>query len=176
MFELLHPLRIQRQLLVLPCDYLHTFPCDYLHKLTGNTAVYLASFTANAAPGIRMWLVDSGSSCFVEPFRDTMILPIRTELQVSVIGGTQSNMVSPLILSFLDADMKYAVLQFQGLFLLESLPIPLFATGPCEQQGWGFCLHASSSCVPLPDDSFANHRRAQSGGKQMLGTPASSRH
>jgi hypothetical protein len=93
MFELFNPLRIQRQLLVLPCDYLHTFSCDYLHSLTENTVVYLASFTVNAAPGIRM----------------------------SVIGGTQSKMVSPLILSFLDADMKYAVLQFQGVFLLESL-------------------------------------------------------
>ena len=121
MFELFNTLRIQRQLLVPPCDYLHTFPCDYLHSLTGNTAVYLASFTANAAPGIRLWSVDSGSSCFVKPFRDTMILPIKTELQMSVIGGTQSKMVSPLILSFLDADMKYAVLQFQGVFLLESL-------------------------------------------------------
>jgi hypothetical protein len=55
-----------------------------------------------------------------------MILPIKTELQMSVIGGTQSKMVSPLILSFLDADMKYAqskmvsslVLQFQGVCVL----------------------------------------------------------
>jgi hypothetical protein len=120
-------------------------------EVTGNTAVYLASFTATAAPGIRLWLVDSGSSCFVTPFRDTMILPIRTELQMSGIGGAQSKMVSPLILSFLDADGKYAVLHFQGVFLLESLPIPLFATGPCEQQGWGFSLNASSPCATLPD-------------------------
>ena len=70
---------------------------------------------------------------------------------MSGIGGAQSKMVSPLILSFLDADGKYAVLHFQGVFLLESLPIPLFATGPCEQQGWGFSLNASSPCATLPD-------------------------
>ena len=73
-------------------------------EVSGNAAVYLASFTANAPPGVRLWLVDSGSSCFVTPFRDTMILPIHTELQMNGIGGAQSRMVSPLILSFLDAD------------------------------------------------------------------------
>jgi hypothetical protein len=103
-------------------------------EVSGNAAVYLASFTANAPPGVRLWLVDSGLSCFVTPFRDTMILPIRTELQMNGIGGAQSRMVSPLILSFLDADGKYTVLHFQWLFVLETLPIPLFATGPCEQQ------------------------------------------
>jgi hypothetical protein len=80
-----------------------------------------------------------------------MILPIRTELQMNGIGGAQSKMVSPLILSFLDADGEYAVLHFQCVFLLETLPIPLFATGPCEQQGWGFNLNASSPCATMPD-------------------------
>ena len=120
-------------------------------EVPGHAAVYLASFTANAQPGVRMWLVDSGSSCFVTPFRDTMILPIRTELQMNGIGGAHSKMVSPLILSFLDAEGKYAVLHFQCVFLLETLPIPLFATGPCEQQGWSFCLNASSPCATMPD-------------------------
>ena len=120
-------------------------------EVSGDAAVYLASFTANVQPGVRLWLVDSGSSCFVTPFRDTMILPIRTELQMNGIGGAHSKMVSPLILSFLDADGEYAVLHFQCVFLLETLPIPLFATGPCEQQGWGFSLNASSPCATMPD-------------------------
>ncbi len=96
-------------------------------------------------------LLDSGSSCFVTPFRDTMILPILIELQMNGIGGAHSKMVSPQILSFLDADGEYAVLHLQCVFLLETLPIPLFATGPCEQQGWGFSLNASSPCTTMPD-------------------------
>ena len=47
-------------------------------EVSGNAAVYLTSFTANAPPGVLLWLVDSGSAYFVTPFRDTMILPIRT--------------------------------------------------------------------------------------------------
>jgi hypothetical protein len=50
-----------------------------------------------------------------------MILPIRTELQMSGIGGAQSKIVSPLILSFLDADGKYAVLHSQ-----DGRCVPLF--------------------------------------------------
>ena len=43
------------------------------------------------------------------------------------------------------------MLHFQCVFLLETLPIPLFATGPCEQQGWGFSLNDSSPCTTMPD-------------------------
>jgi hypothetical protein len=99
---------------------------------------------------------------FVTPFRDTMILPIRTEVQMNGIGGAHSKMVSPLILSFLDADGQYEVLHFQCVFLLETFPIPLFATGPCEQQGWGFSLNASSPCATLPDGSACRSLEAES--------------
>ncbi len=30
-------------------------------------------------------------------------------------------------------------------------PCTLFATGPCEQQGWAFYLNAASPCATLPD-------------------------
>ncbi len=100
----------------------------------------------------RLWIL-------VTPFRDTMILPIHTELQMNDIGGAHSKMVSPLILSFLDADGQHTVLHFQCVFLLATLPIPIFDTGPCEQQGWGISLNASSPYVTLPENRCVPHFR-----------------
>lgn len=48
-------------------------------------------------------------------------------------------------------EVTYVLFHFQCVFLLESVLIPLYATGPCEQQGWGFWLNASSPCAMSPD-------------------------
>jgi len=76
-----------------------------------------------------------------------MILPIKTTLKLTGIGGATSDLMSPLIYSVLDVNGEYVVLHYQAVYYLPTVPIALFATGPFEQQGWTFHLNAQAPCM-----------------------------
>ena len=97
-------------------------------------------FDVRAVPGVRLHLLDSDSSLFLTPFKDALILGIRTVMNIWGVGGDVSKVKSPLVYTFLDSKGEYVGFHYQALYLLESLPIPLFATGPAEQQMWSFLL------------------------------------
>ena len=97
--------------------------------------------------GVRMHLLDSGSSLFLTPHKDALILGIKTVMNIRGVGGDVAKIKSPLVYTFLDSKGEYVGFHYQSLYLLESLPIPLFATGPAEQQMWSFLLGPSSPCA-----------------------------
>jgi hypothetical protein len=94
-----------------------------------------------------MYLLDSGSSLFLTPNKDALILGIKTVMNIRGVGGDVAKIKSPLFYTFLDIKGEYVGFHYQSLYLLESLPIPLFATGPAEQQMWSFLLGPSSPCA-----------------------------
>jgi hypothetical protein len=108
---------------------------------------FLSTVGTQVSKGIRLHLVDSGSSVFTSPHKDTMILPIKTTLKLTGIGGATSDLMSPLIYSVLDVNGEYVVLHYQAVYYLPTVPIALFATGPFEQQGWTFHLNAQAPCM-----------------------------
>ncbi len=99
----------------------------------------------------RLHLVDSGSSVYTSPHKDTLILSIKTSLKLTGFGGAQSDFMSPLIYTVLDVHGKYVVLHYQTVYYLPSVPVVLFATGPFEQQGWTFHLNTQSPCMTKGD-------------------------
>ena len=107
-----------------------------------------------AVPGVMLHLLDSDSSLFLTPFKDALILGIRTVMNIWGVGGDVSKVKSPLVYTFLDSKGEYVGFHYQALYLLESLPIPLFATGPAEQQMWSFLLGPSSPCSITADGRF----------------------
>jgi hypothetical protein len=110
-------------------------------------AAYLSMVNAQVAQGTRLHLVDSGSSVFTSPHKDTLILPIKTTLKLTGVGGANSELMSPLVYTVLDTNGAYVVLHYQAVYYLPSVPIALFATGPFEQQGWDFHLNAQAPCM-----------------------------
>jgi len=68
---------------------------------------FLSTITAQVAQGTRLHLVDSGSSVFTSPHKDTLILPIKTTLKLTGVGGANSDLMSPLIYTVLDANGAY---------------------------------------------------------------------
>ena len=110
-------------------------------------AAYLSMVNAQVAQGTRLHLVDSGSSVFTSPHKDTLILPIKTTLKLTGVGGANSELMSPLVYTVLDTNGAYVVLHYQAVYYLPSVPITLFATGPFEQQGWDFHLNAQAPCM-----------------------------
>jgi hypothetical protein len=112
---------------------------------------YLSTINAQVAQGTRLHLVDSGSSVFTSPHKDTIILPIKTTLRLTGVGGANSELMSPLIYTVLDANGEYVVLHYQAVYYLPSVPVALFATGPFEQQGWTFHLNAQAPCMTKGD-------------------------
>ncbi len=122
-------------------------------------AAYLSMVKAQVAQGTRLHLVDSGSSVFTSPHKDTLILPIKTTLKLTGVWGANSELMSPLVYTVLDTNGAYVVLHYQAVYYLPSVPIALFATGPFEQQGWGFhfnsqapCMTKDDTCVPFFKD------------------------
>jgi hypothetical protein len=84
--------------------------------------------------GVRMHLLDSGSSLFLTTHKDVLIFGIKTVMNIRGVGGDVAKIKFPLLHTFLDNKGEYVGFHNQSLYLLESLPIPLFAKGPAEQQ------------------------------------------
>jgi hypothetical protein len=74
---------------------------------------YLSMVGTQVSKGMRLHLVDSGSSVFTSPHKDTLILPIKTTLKLTGIGGATSDLMSPLIYSVLDVKGEYVVFHYQ---------------------------------------------------------------
>jgi hypothetical protein len=51
-------------------------------------------------------------------------------MNIRGVGGDVAKIKSPLVSTFLDSKGEYVGFHYQSLYLLESLTIPLFATGP----------------------------------------------
>ena len=107
-----------------------------------------------SVPDVSLHLLDSGTSHFLVSFKDALILGIRTVMNINGVGGDVSKIKSSLVYTFLDSKGEYVGFHCQTLYLLESLSISLFATGPAEQQMQSFLLGPSSSCVITVDGRF----------------------
>jgi hypothetical protein len=123
------------------------YRCFYAHDPGVDLMKFMTCFNVRSVPGVRMHLLDSGSSLFLTPFKDALILGIKTVMNIKGVGGDVAKIKSPLVYTFLDSKGEYVGFHYQDLYLLESLPIPLFATGPAEQQMWSFLLGPSSPCA-----------------------------
>jgi hypothetical protein len=85
--------------------------------------VYLSMVNAQVAQGTRLHLVDSGSSVFTSPHKDTLILSIKTTLKLTGVGGVNLELMSPLVYTVLDTNGAYVVLHYQAVYHLSSVPI-----------------------------------------------------
>jgi hypothetical protein len=132
---------------------------------------YLNTVNAQVTQGTRLHLVDSeSSSVFTSPYKDTIILPIKTTLKLTGVWGAKSELMSSLIYTVLDANGEYVVLHDQTVYYLPSVPVALFATGPFEQEGWTFHLNAQAPCMTKGDDTNtafqgSGHRFSLVGGE-----------
>ncbi len=131
---------------------------------------FLSTITAQVAQGTRLHLVDSGSSVFTSPHKDTSILPIKTTLKLSGVGGVNSDLMSPLIYTVLDANGAYIVLHYQVVYYLPSVTVALFATGQFEQQGWTFHLHSQASYMTKGDGTCVPFQGSGRGVSLVSGT------
>jgi hypothetical protein len=127
--------------------YMFEYDAVYAHNPGVDLMKFVTCFNVRSVPGVRMHLLDSGSSLFLTPFKDALILGIKTVINITGVGGDVTKIKSQLVYTFLDSKGEYVGFHYQSLYLLESLLIPLFATGPVEQQMWSFLLGPSSPCV-----------------------------
>jgi hypothetical protein len=111
------------------------FEFDVFMGVQCEATAFLSTITAQVAQGTRLHLVDSVSSVFTSSHKDTLILPINTTLKLTGVGGANSDLMSPLIYTVLDANGTYVVLHYQSVYYLSSVSVALFATSPFEQQG-----------------------------------------
>jgi hypothetical protein len=118
----------------------------YAHDPGVDLMKFMTCFNVQSVP-VRMHLLDSGSSLFLTPRKDALILGIKTVMNIRGVGGDVAKIKSPLVYTFLDSKGEYVGFHYQSLYFLESLPIPLFATGPAKQQMRSFLLGPSSPCA-----------------------------
>ena len=82
-----------------PCQFFE-YDADsqqYKSSFMGVQSEATAYLTTIHAQGTRLHLVDSGSSVFTSPHKDTLILPIKTNLKLTGVGGANSEFMSSLI-------------------------------------------------------------------------------
>ena len=65
-------------------------------------------------PGVRMHLLDSGSSLFLTPHKDALILGIKTVMNIRGVGGDVAKIKSPLVYTFLDSKGEYVGFHYQS--------------------------------------------------------------
>ncbi len=122
------------------------FRCFCTHDPAVDLMQFMTCINMRSVPRVRMHLLDSGSSLFRTPHKDALILGIKTVMNIRGVGGDVAKIKkSSLVYTFLDSQGEYVGFHYQSLYLLESLPIPLFATGPVEQQMWSFLLGSLES-------------------------------
>jgi hypothetical protein len=66
-----------------------------------------------------MHLLDSGSSLFLTPFKDALILGIKTVMNIGGVGGDVAKIKLPLVYTFLDSKGEYVGFHYQSLYVRE---------------------------------------------------------
>ncbi len=97
------------------------YRCFYAHDPGVDLMKFMTCFNVRSVPGVRMHLLDSGSSLFLTPHKDALILGIKTVMNIRGVGGDVAKIKSPLVYTFLDSKGEYVGFHYQSLYLLESL-------------------------------------------------------
>ena len=100
------------------------YRCLYVYDQGVDLMKFMTFFNVCSVPGVRIHLLDSGSSLFLTSHKETVILVIKTVMNIKGVGGDVGKIKSPLVYTFLDSKGEYVGFHYQSLYLLESLPMP----------------------------------------------------
>ena len=66
------------------------YRCFYAHDPGVDLMKFMTCFNVRSVPGVRMHLLDSGSSLFLTPFKVALILGIKAVINIKGVGGDVS--------------------------------------------------------------------------------------
>ena len=115
-------------------------------------------------PGIILWLVDSGSSCFISPHKEHRLAMRHCSMGIKGVGNTVCNTSSTLVLSTVGTSGEYITIQHATCYNLPDLQFSIMPTGVMEQHGYAFYLEHSCPRMVTPDNHTVPLLRDQSTG------------
>jgi hypothetical protein len=83
------------------------YRCLYAHDPGVDLMKFMTCFNVRSVPGVRIHLLDSGSSLFLTPHKDALILGIQTLMHIRGFGGDVAKIKSPLVYNFLNSKGEY---------------------------------------------------------------------
>ena len=101
-----------------------------------------------------MWLVDSGSSCFLSPHVQHVLLPEDTDVSLTGIGSAQFRSKSELFLTTMDSEGEYNTLIYPKCYNVapDTLEFAIASTGSLERCGYKFHIEADNAYYTTPRD------------------------
>ena len=75
---------------------------------------FMTCLNMRSVPGVRMHLLDSGSSLFLTTFKDDLTIGIKTVMNIRGVGGDVAKIKSPLVCTFLDSKGEYVGFHYQS--------------------------------------------------------------
>ena len=91
-----------------------------------------------ATPGVILWLLDGGSSCFASPYPEHILCATKCEVALKGVGTARTTQQSSLALTMLTAEAKYCTLLFPKCYNVApgSLEFAIASGGSLERCGW----------------------------------------
>ena len=117
--------------------------CEILQKV-------LKCFKINRPAGIALSLVDSGSTCFLTPLDEHLIVRYACATPITGIGNSTAKNYSPMIMGAVTSTGQYHVMHYPRIYEMKSLDFTIVSTPALERCGYEFRLNANSSRMITP--------------------------
>ena len=118
--------------------------CDELQRI-------LQCFKIASPAGKAPMLVDSGSTCFLSPMHQHIVVRFKCTTDITGVGQSTAKHYSPCVLGGVDVDGQYQVIYHSRIYELSSLDFPIMSTPALERQGYEFQLNSSFSRMSTPE-------------------------
>jgi len=118
--------------------------------LTFDLQKVLKCFKINRPAGIALSLVDSGSTCFLTPLDEHLIVRYACATPITGIGNSTGKNYSPMIMGAVTSTGHYHVMHYPRIYEMKSLDFTIVSTPALERCGYEFRLNANSSRMITP--------------------------
>ena len=110
----------------------------------------LRCFKINKPSGMASALVDSGSTCFLTPLDEHIIVRFACTTPINDIGNSTAKHYSPMVLVAVTSEGQYHVMNYPRIYEMTSLDFTILSTPALERCGYDFRLNSNSSRMITP--------------------------
>lgn len=118
--------------------------CEELQKI-------LQCFKITNPAGKALMLADSGSTCFLSPMQEHILVRFKCVTDITGVGQSTAKHYSPCVLGGVDMEGQYHVINYPRIYEMGSLDFPIMSTPALERHGYEFQLSSSFSRMMTPE-------------------------
>ena len=117
--------------------------CEVLQKV-------LRCFKVTNPTGVALALVDSGSTCFLSPLGEHILVRFHCTTAITGIGQSTAEYYSPCVMGGVTSEGQYHLINYPRVYEMKSLEFPILSTPGLERCGYEFRLNSNFSHMLTP--------------------------